>query len=344
MPRFLKPLSALLAVVLALSLAACSAAKPSAAVVDGERVTDAQLAKDEVLFTFLTGLQKQPCGQKISGETQQSACARFTLSTLIQEALVKHYAAAHDVTVSDATVQGVISQVEQGVGGAAQLTQQLDASGLTMADFTALARRLLLFNEVQKAIGSQNITDAQVQQLYQQQKLQFTQIDAKHILVKTKAEADKIARMVTPKNFGTLAQKYSIDTGSAANGGALGPMPASSLDATFVQAALALKPGQISAPVQTQFGWHIIELVSVTVTPLDQVRDQLIAPLANKAFGDWIQARLAHAAITVNPKYGSLDRSTGQVVPIRSTATTSSAPAAASTASPTPSGVSTSTP
>jgi parvulin-like peptidyl-prolyl isomerase len=323
------------------TLAACGSAKPPAAVVDGETISDSQLAAQMVLFTFLGSLQQQPCGQADTsiGESADAACARFTLSNLIQEDLVKHYATAHHVTVADSDVTSAISQLETSLGGAKALDQKLKQSGVTRPEFVALAHRLLLFSKAQKAIGSANVSDQQLRQLYEQDRSQFTQIHAKHILVKTQSLAEKIAAEATPKNFAALAKKYSTDTGSASKGGDLGTLSASSLDPTFVQAALALRPGQISQPVQTKFGWHVIMLVSATVQPFDQVKDQLSGSIESQAFNTWMQGRLKSATITVNPRYGRFDPSTGSVVPIRSTETVASAsatpsPTVSATASP----------
>lgn len=329
---------ALLVVALVL-LPACGSSRPPAALVDGEAITDAQLRDQMVLFTFLNGLQQQPCGHAERGESTDAACARFTLSNLIQEDLVKHYATAHDITVAEADVNDAISQLEQGLGGADALDQQLKKSGLSRSQFVALARRLLLFSKAQRAIGSEQVSDEQLRQLYDQQRQQYTQIHAKHILVKSQALARGIAARATPGNFAKLAARYSTDETSASNGGDLGTQSASSLDPDFVRGALALRPGQISGPVQTQFGWHVILLVSADVQPFEKVKDQLSSSVQGQAFATWLRGRLADAEITVNPKYGRFDTSTGAVVPIRSTETIPSAsatPAASGSASPAP--------
>jgi parvulin-like peptidyl-prolyl isomerase len=298
--------------VVLFALSACGTSKPPAAVVDGETITDSQLAAQMVLFTFLGSLQRQPCGQADTsiGESADAACARFTLSNLIQEDLVKHYATAHDITIAESDVTQAISQLETSVGGAKALDQKLQQNDVT-----------------RPAIGSAGVSDQQLRSLYEQDRTQFTQIHAKHILVKSESLARKIAAEATPKNFASLAKRYSTDTGSAAKGGDLGTLSASSLDPAFVQAALALKPGQISQPVQTQFGWHVILLVSATVQPFDQVKDQLSGSIESQAFNTWMQGRLKDASITVNPKYGRFDASTGSVVPIRSTKSVASASA-----------------
>jgi foldase protein PrsA len=318
------------AIALSVVLTACGAATPPAATVGEDRITDDQLAQDISAFRFLSAINQAPCGQAIEGETAQSACARFTLTTLIQEDLVKGYASDHHITVDSSEVTKTLTELRSALGDT--LDQQLAAEDLTERDLTDIVGRILLFNEVQTAVAASRVDDAQLRPLYQEQRLEFTQIHAKHILVKTKAQALRIEQEVTDQNFGRLAEANSIDPGSAPNGGDLGILQASGLDATFVRAALELKPGEISQPVHTGFGWHIIQLVSVDVQPFDQVRDQLAGPLRASAFTDWLQEQLGSRRITVNPKYGRFDSSTGQVMPIRSTATGSPTPST----SPTP--------
>ncbi len=318
------------AITLSVILAACGAAAPPAATVGDDRITDDQLAQDISAFRFLSAINQAPCGQAIEGETAQSACARFTLTTLIQEDLVKGYARDHHITVDKAEVTKSLTGLRSALGDT--LDQQLAAEHLTERDLTDIVGRILLFNEVETAVATSRVDDAQLRQLYQEQRLQFTQIHAKHILVKTQAQALRIEQQVTAQNFGRLAEQNSIDPGSAPNGGDLGTLQASALNATFVQAALALEPGQISEPIHTGFGWHIIQLVSVDVQPFDQVRDQLAGPLRAKAFTDWLQEQLGSRRITVNPKYGRFDPSTGNVEPIRSTATGSPTPSSSPTA------------
>jgi len=332
-PRPLLRLS-FVAITLSVLLAACGAVAPPAATVGDDRITDDQLAQDISAFRFLSAINQAPCGQPIGGETAQSACARFTLTTLIQEDLVKGYASDHHITVDKAEVTKSLTGLRSALGDT--LDQQLAAEDLTQRDLTEIVGRILLFNEVETAVATSSVDDAQLRQLYQEQRLQFTQIHAKHILVETKAQALRIEQQVTAQNFGRLAEQNSIDTGSAPNGGDLGTLQASGLNATFVQAALALKPGQISEPIHTEFGWHIIQLVSVDVQPFDQVRDRLAGPLRAKAFTDWLQEQLGSRDITVNPKYGRFDPSTGNVEPIRSTATGSPTPSSSPTAAASP--------
>lgn len=311
------------ALVAALTLAACGSNDDTAADVDGAIITNEQLAADVKLFGFLTGLSGSPCGQPIEGETQESACSRLTLSNLIQEELVKGYASEHEVRTDPADVTEAISQIEQSLGGADELDAALGEDDLTRADLEDLATRLLLFSAVQDALTDAELTDERIQELYEQNLAQYTTVDVSHILVGTQREAEEIAAEVDPDTFAQVAEERSQDPGSAANGGSLGVLVESvfrsQFDPTFVEAALALDPGEISAPVQTQFGWHVIYLQGTQVQPLEEVREQIVATAAPQAFAGWMQEALRTADISVNPRYGTLDVTTGQVEPVRST-------------------------
>lgn len=109
-------------------------------------------------------------------------------------------------------------------------------------------------------------------------KLGSSEYRASHILVKTEQEAKDIeAQLKKGAKFEKLAKEKSLD-GSKNNGGDLGWSVPSNYVEPFANAITHLKKGQISEPVQTQFGWHVIKLVDVrnlNVPPFEQVRDNL---------------------------------------------------------------------
>ena len=323
----LRPRMLVLGLAAVLVLAACDAAEAPAAEVDGREISNQRLAADREMFDFLTAISGSPCGQPAEGETQGSACARLTLMNLIQEALVKGYATENGVVTDPQAVQDAIAQIEGALGGPEELDAQLTERGLTRASLEALATRLLLFNAVQGAVAEGSVTDERVQELYEGSRSQYTTLEVAHILVETRQDAEDVASEVTPKSFADVAAERSQDPGSAPNGGSLGTVTEAAFlaqyDPTFVQTALALQPGQISEPVQTQFGWHVIYLMRREIAPLEDVRDQILASASAEAFQEWMQERLRIAEIRVNPRYGSFDRATGEVVPVRSTNTDS---------------------
>jgi len=113
------------------------------------------------------------------------------------------------------------------------------------------------------------------------------QLHARHILVKTQAEAQDIKKQLDGgAKFEDIAKAKSIDTGSGANGGDLGTFGRGQMVKPFEDAAFALKVGQVSDPVQSQFGWHIIRVDSIEKTKpqtIDQVSQQLQQDLFTKA-------------------------------------------------------------
>ncbi len=294
-----------------------------AASVGGVDISDEQLTVDMVAFRFLVGLSGSSCGTPAGGETTDAACARFTLTNEIQEEIVKAYAGAHDLAVTSDDVQAAIGQLEQNLGGADALDAQLHDAGLTRAELVAIADRLVLFNVVEQAVADEQLTDAVLQGIYEQAKAQFTTVEVSHILLDTRREAQDVAAQATPENFGRLAKQLSTDANSATSGGSLGSFSEAQFrqqfDPTFVEAALALQPGEVSGVVHTQFGYHVIELVRRDVANFDDVRDQLSSQQAPQVFQTWLQGQYDTTQIDVNPRYGRLDESTGQVVPIRST-------------------------
>lgn len=116
----------------------------------------------------------------------------------------------------------------------------------------------------------------------------------KHILVKTEAEAKKLLGRIKKEKFETLARKNSQDPGSAKNGGELGWITPDAVVKPFADEMIALKKGQTSkAPVQSEFGWHILRLDDVRaleVPPLDEVKPQIRKELSqrmiSRAIGD----------------------------------------------------------
>lgn len=321
-PRRIRQL-AILSVVVVL-FTACSNDPSAAATVGENDISIEQLDADVALFGFLTTLSGAPCGTPIEGESQDAACARFTLANDIREELAKTYAADNDVTVDPSEVRDAITQLEEGVGGAEALRSQLSDAGVTRAEVEGFAARLLLVNAVQEAVVDERLDEDALREAYEANLPQFTTIEVEHILVADRADAERISSEVAPETFAKSAQRESIDPGSAAQGGSLGSFSEagfqSQFDPDFVAATLGLRAGEISGPIQTQFGWHVIRLVRRDVAPFEDVRDQLRTNELSTVFDEWFAEQFGITNVEVNPRFGRFDPETGQVLPIRSTA------------------------
>jgi len=163
------------------------------------------------------------------------------------------------------------------------------------------------------------ITDAAVQAEYNKDyagKPGPAQVDARHILVKTQAEAESIIDQLNHgASFTALAQKYSTDMGSTKNGGELGWFTQDEMVPAFASAAFALKPGQYTkTPVQTQFGWHVIFCEGKRNGPtptLSDVQEQIRQTLADNA----IKATLKDARSGVKVEVYNADGTPGPQTP-----------------------------
>ena len=147
-----------------------------------------------------------------------------------------------------------------------------------------------------------------------------------HILVATLAEAQSIkAALTAGGDFETLAGQHSTDQASAGRGGDVGCLDSQQFVAPFAQAAQTLPIGQVSDPVQTQYGFHLI-LVADKPSPAE-IDSVALAEVLGLARGE---------AVTVDARYGTWDRRNGRVVAPATIPAT--APSGGGSSTPTPTG------
>lgn len=112
------------------------------------------------------------------------------------------------------------------------------------------------------------------------------EVEARHILVAKEEDAKKISEELKGgADFAELAKQHSGDQGSKENGGLLGYFGKGRMVPQFEQAAFALKPGEISEPVQSQFGWHIIKVENRRQKPppsFEEVKPQIMGTLIHQ--------------------------------------------------------------
>jgi peptidyl-prolyl cis-trans isomerase C len=128
------------------------------------------------------------------------------------------------------------------------------------------------------------VSDADAKQIYDEKIAKMKpeqEVHARHILVETKEEAEEvIKRLKNGEDFATVADEKSKDTN--AKGGDLGFFTRGQMLKPFEDAAFALEPGQVSEPVQTQFGWHVIKVEEKrdqSLPSYDEVKEAIMAQL-----------------------------------------------------------------
>jgi len=164
-------------------------------------------------------------------------------------------------------------------------------------------RRGIIASEVIEEVMDADLSDDAVQAVYDED---YAGADAEieyqaaHILVETEDDANTIVQELTDgADFGEMAAEKSTGP-SGPNGGDLGWFGAGVMVESFFQAVAALEPGQISDPVQTQFGWHVIKLNETRVkdTPdLEDVRADIEEQLRQAAFDAHLESLTADAKI-----------------------------------------------
>jgi len=169
----------------------------------------------------------------------------------------------------------------------------------------ALARQSILVRALLSDHLEKNaITDEQVQAEYGQLKAaqgERQEYKVRHILVQDKEKAEELVKSIQAKTitFEDAAKRDSIDAGSGQNGGDLGWAQADRYVPAFAQAVEQLKKGEMTAtPVQSQFGWHVIQLEDarpMQFPPLEQVRQQVTERLRQQVLSQY-QSSLRQAA------------------------------------------------
>lgn len=120
----------------------------------------------------------------------------------------------------------------------------------------------VMISEVVNQIATEKLTDAEMKKYYNKNKADFKEVRASHILVKTEEEAKEIKKKLDQgEDFAALAKEKSTDPGSAPRGGDLGFFTRDRMVKAFSDAAFSLKVNEVSNPVQSPFGFHIIKVV-----------------------------------------------------------------------------------
>lgn len=216
----------------------------------------------------------------------------------------------HEVTGDDELTEIDGDSARQVVGtfvGTEVLRADLDAMGIDPIEttddvegFSKVQTDFQLLVQTWSSLPAATTLDETSVELYEAGPDTSGLVCAAHILVDDEATANDVAdRLESGEDFATLASEVSTDAGSAPNGGNLGCTPREQFQVQFipefVDAALAAEVGVPTAPVESEFGWHVIELL-----PADHLGDQDAIALRLATFDDRYD-------IVINPRFGQWD-------------------------------------
>jgi peptidyl-prolyl cis-trans isomerase C len=232
---------------------------------------------------------------------QRDRVMRGLLDQLITYNVLKQEAAARSVQVPDAEVDAKVQEMRKPFATDAEFQKALTARNTTASQLKEDARADLVINKMMEAevANATAATEADAKDFYDKNPDRFKQPDsirASHILIMAAENADDatkkaarakidgvLKRVKAGEDFAALAKEHSQD-GSSAQGGDLGFFPRGQMVPPFDQAAFALKPGEISDVVTTQFGYHIIKLIErkeASTVPFDTVKPRVLEFLSN---------------------------------------------------------------
>jgi parvulin-like peptidyl-prolyl isomerase len=247
--------------------------------------------------------QKRPFPKP--GTTEYEQLKGQAVTFLIQRAEFQQEADHMGIKITDDAVNKRIDQLKKQFysGSDAKYQKALKQQGLTEGQAKGEVRAQLISEELFKKVTSDvKVSKSEVKAYYLSHKSQYGQPETRqvrHILVQKKALADSLyAQLKSGANFAALAKKYSKDPGSAANGGKLTISKGQTVP-PFDKAAFALKKGEMSQPVKTQYGYHIIQALSdvkpAQSTPLAKVessiKQQLEQQRKNDAMTKWVDQK-----------------------------------------------------
>jgi peptidyl-prolyl cis-trans isomerase C len=221
---------------------------------------------------------------------------RGVLDNMIGYRLMIQEAKARKITVSDADVDAQLAQIRSQFPSDAQFQQALTAQKTTLEAVRNDARDGMSADKLVESeiAGKVAVKPEAVTDFYQKNQDKFQQgprVRASHILIgipqnadaatkqQAKAKAEAVLKdLKAGKDFAVTAKANSQDPGSAPNGGDLGYFEQGQMVPPFEQAAFALKPGEMSEIVETQFGYHIIKVAEKQdsrVVPLEEAKQQI---------------------------------------------------------------------
>lgn len=294
------------AMALVLLLAACGPtkmdmSKPVAKVYD-EPITLEQYQKEAdlqmKLYAAQFGAQNLDMPSQ-DGQTVRDIMYDRVLGLMIMYRLMEKDLKDQNMSITSEQIDAEIERVKkEELGGDEGYKEALERTKMTEEEFRLnTADNLLYKTHKEWALKDMEVSDEELNAAYEANKQNYDKIRASHILVETEEEAKAVAsRLEKGEDFAEVAKEVSMDEGSKVNGGDLGEFNQTRMVPEFGEAAFALEEGQVSEPVQSQFGWHIIKVTERNVG-LEPVREQVKAAALETKYVEYLAGKEKEASV-----------------------------------------------
>ena len=243
---------------------------------------------------------RRPYGINVAGRGDHleklTRLRKEAMDKMIEQELVRQAAEAQDIEASSEEIDAALAEVSEPFDTPEDFTRRLQTEGFTPDSYREHVARMLAAKKYLDGIRAAvaTVSDDELETYYRDNERRLTlpeQVRVRHILLTWKPlgkQDDRAAireqmvpileRARAGEDFAALAREYSDDYATAENGGDTGVFHRGQMAPTFEAAAFALQPGEISDPVETPFGMHIIRLEErqeARLLPLDEIREQL---------------------------------------------------------------------
>ncbi len=305
------------ALVLVVVLAACGGAGGSvAATVNGEDIDRELLERMVRAQLDSQGVDPEDLEAEERSERVEPL-QRQMLTALIQFEVLEQVAEDFDVEISEEELDEAFEEQVAQFGGEEAYQAE---TGMTEEEFRNLlvatqVRVDALFTELTEDVGEDELREAYEAQV----ETRFATRSVRHILVESEEEADEVVEELEDgADFGELAAEVSQDPGSAPNGGEYGAEPRGQYVEEFDDAVWNADIGELVGPVETQFGFHVIEVTDEETVEFEDARDELEEELtggeAQEAFNAIIESAFLEADVEIDSAFGIWEASAGEVV------------------------------
>lgn len=320
MKNLTRIVAAAMAVALIASLAGCGS--KNVATVNGVGIT----TEDFEALAAAAQKQDSTVASATAGSPELMAFRRQVLDSMIETEFVRQDAKKQGVEVADADVDAQLTQIKSGFSDDATFNEALASAGMTLEQLQGSIRDQLTYQALyDKVAPAPELSEAEIQAYYDANKAQFqtaAQSQLSHILISVpatatadekataKATAEKVLKELQGGgDFAALAKQYSEDPGSKDSGGDLGWSSTDTYVPEFKTAADALKKGELSGLVETDYGFHIILKVDEKAAAQQALADvsetikaNLETEARNKTFTEYLAKLKAAADIKILDK------------------------------------------
>ncbi|NLD18098.1 MAG: hypothetical protein GX666_11055 [Tissierellia bacterium] len=224
------------------------------------------------------------------GRTTGEVVRTNILDNLISNQVVLNAAKDADLGDIDAITDEQIA-TEKEYSGEEQFATTLESLGISEEQYKSIIKDNITITEFRnKKMAEYEISDEEIQKFFEENQDYMNEAEARHILVETEEEANNVLkRLENGEDFAELAMELSQDPGSAVQGGDLGYFAQGAMVEEFDTFVFGAEVGEVSEPIQTQFGFHIIE-VTGKKSSVEDFKDDIVKALQGQKFLEEMEA------------------------------------------------------